>query len=271
MFTAHALAAVGFGALLGFLFFRLDEVDSDDLRSRSSAIFLSMVVLSLAGLASALGLTTERALAIREIRTKHYRIFTYVSVHSVLSFLILRFIPICLFSAIFLPMSELQTWSWSTWARSMRIVLFVGGLTAFWGTFAALVSFALSCTVKRGLKIAAVVLITLYGPLVSGFLIPKDELPTPARYLHYLSPFSVTFEALMISEFSRVGFNEVTDALTDEPTRDDSFHAMGLDESNLVIDTRISVGFYAGILVIAFIGVWARSRRTNSALWRWFK
>lgn len=270
MFSAHALAAIGFGALLGVLFFQLDDVDSDDLRSRSSAIFLSMVVLSLAGLASAWGTTTERVLAKREIRTSHYRIFTYVAVHSVLSFLILRFIPICLFSAIFLPMSELQTWSWSTWVSAMRIVLFIGGLTTFWGTFVALVSFALSCTLKRGIKIAAVVFITLYGPLVSGFLIPKDDLPTPVQYLHYASPFSVTFETLMISEFSGVGVSkEVTDAfLDDEPTRDDSFHAMGLDEANLTIDTSIAVGMYAVILAVAFIGVWFRSRQTNASFWR---
>ena len=59
-----------------------------------------------------------------------------------------------------------------------------------------------------GIKIAAVVFITLYGPLVSGFLIPKDDLPTPVQYLHYASPFSITFETLMISEFSGVGVSK---------------------------------------------------------------
>eukprot|EP00803_Ostreobium_quekettii_P008772 evm.model.scf_614.4 EVM.evm.TU.scf_614.4 scf_614:13119-25432(-) len=275
MLTAHGLAALGFGALLGLVFFDLDSVDTDELRSHSTALMMTMVALSISGVASACGVSAERALAVHEVRTRHYHTMVYVLVHSVLSFLILRFIPVCLFSGVFLSMSELDTWSTLSWMTSMRIVLFVGGLTTFWGTIAGMANLVLSMKATGGFKTLALIAVVLYGPLVSGFLIPKDKIPWPVGYIHYASPFSVTFEALMISEFSGINI-DTSRQITAEASEgtlpsleEDSFHSMGLDEDNIVIDSVLGVVFYAIIVILAVVGVWVKSKRPHAlSFWR---
>lgn len=258
MLAAHALVAVGFGCLLSLLFFQVNSGE-DDLKSRSCAVFLSLAFLSLGGIASALAATEQRTVAVQEMRSKCYRVISYIIGDTAVEFLVLHLVPVGLLAAILMLVVGLQT-------SLLRAVILIGGLTVFSAAFVAMVLWILSLKRWHGFKLAAILVITLYGPCVCGFFIPKFELPWFVRPLHYASPFSVAFEAILISEFSGVDSRiQVDGGQSFQDAKDQhSFYSMGLDADHLLLDVIVAVAFYCGFLVLNYVTIWVKSFRPHS-------
>lgn len=191
MLTHYAIAIV-LAVFLGFLFYGL----TDDIKGFQNRLGLFIFVLALFGFGTLTILTVfapERLLFTRERAKGYYSPISYFSAKVIFDIVPLRLIPPIILGIIVYPMTGLVP----AWPQFLKFLLF---LVLF--NLAAAAIFLFIGIVFRNSGVASLfgVLVMLFSLLFSGFLLNKDSIPAPAKWLQSLSIFHYAFEGLIVNE-----------------------------------------------------------------------
>jgi ABC-type multidrug transport system ATPase subunit len=191
MLTHYAIAIV-LAVFLGFLFYGL----TDDIKGFQNRLGLFIFVLALFGFGTLTILTVfapERLLFTRERAKGYYSPISYFAAKVIFDIVPLRLIPPIILGIIVYPMTGLVP----AWPQFFKFLLF---LVLF--NLAAAAIFLFIGIVFRNSGVANLfgVLVMLFSLLFSGFLLNKDSIPAPAKWLQKLSIFHYAFEGLIVNE-----------------------------------------------------------------------
>lgn len=212
----HWLMALGMGIFVGCVFYKVG-LDISGAQDRAGGIIFALAFFAFSSLTTVDLLIHERRLVAREVRGGYYRPGSYLFSKAVLDALLLRFIPVCLYTAPFYPMMGLQS-------GSINVGLFITTL----GTFAVAVG-ALSLALSVGCRTAgeaslAMNLVLLVSLLNSGFFVNVATMPDWISWLHYLSVFYYSYATLITNEMATLLLNFVVSiAATERGLRRETF------------------------------------------------
>lgn len=120
----HYSIAIVCGLLMSLLYLDLEE-DIDGMQSRTSAIFFTLSILTVASMLPIQQMRSQRSIVLEDVKSDGYRPSTFVLAQVLPDLLFLKFCPICLFSLTFLFISNFSL-------GFDRVCIFIFGLTTFW-------------------------------------------------------------------------------------------------------------------------------------------
>ena len=202
----HWLLAIGMGIFTGCVFFQVG-LDTSGAQNRAGGLIFALAFFAFTSLTTVDLVFHEKTIVDREVSSGYYRRWTYVISKLVLDGLILRFIPILLYSASFYPMMGLDS-------ASASVALYLMTL----GTFAVAVgALSLSMTFLSntpGQASFIMNIILLVSLLNSGFFVNVDNMPDWISWLRYLSVFFYSYSVLISNEVFSLLFNFVVSGYT---------------------------------------------------------
>ncbi|KAI6970506.1 hypothetical protein KC332_g13226 [Hortaea werneckii] len=191
MLTHYAIAIV-LAVFIGFLFYGL----TDDLPGFQNRIGFFFFILALFGFSTLTSLTVfapERLLFVRERAKGYYHPAAYYAAKVVFDIVPLRLLPPLIMGAIMYPMTGLVP----AWAEFWKYILFI---VLFNLAAAAICLFIGICVRNQGVANLLGVLVMLFSLLFGGFLLNRNTIPPPVRWLQDLSIFHYAFEGLIVNE-----------------------------------------------------------------------
>ena len=202
----HWLLAIGMGIFTGCVFFQVG-LDTSGAQNRAGGLIFALAFFAFTSLTTVDLVFHEKTIVDREVSSGYYRRWTYVISKLVLDGLLLRFIPILLYSASFYPMMGLDS-------ASASVALYLMTL----GTFAVAVgALSLSMTFLSntpGQASFIMNIILLISLLNSGFFVNVDNMPDWISWLRYLSVFFYSYSVLISNEVFSLLFNFVVSGYT---------------------------------------------------------
>lgn len=152
-------------------------------------------------------LVLERELVGREMRSRFYGVSSYLTYKLVLDGLLLRALPVILFTAISYPMVGLQP-------EASRVVTFMFVLATYACTVGAVaVAMAAVCRTSSATTLFMTLILLMYI-MLGGVLVNTASIPAWLRWLCYLNPMSYALEAMTANEIAgqyfSLEFNGVT-------------------------------------------------------------
>lgn len=195
----HWVMGLLMGLFGGCIFFGVG-LDISGAQDRLGAIFFSLAFFAFTSLTTVDLIMNERRIVSREVRGGYYSPATYYVTKAVLDALLLRAIPVLLYSAPFYPMMGFI-------GGSNHIGLFLMVLATFAVAIGALslaVAVGSSTPGQASLGMNIILLISL---LVGGFFVNAASMPVWISWLRFVSPFFYAYAALTINEFSSLLLN----------------------------------------------------------------
>lgn len=251
----HWIMALGMGIFVGCIFWQVG-LDISGAQDRAGGIIFALAFFAFSSLTTVDLVIHERRLVGREVRGGYYHPASYLLSKAVLDALLLRFIPVCLYTAPFYPMMGLQS-------GAVNVGVFIMVLSTFAVTVGAL-SFALSVGCNTaGEASLAMNIVLLVSLLNSGFFVNVDAMPAWISWLHYLSVFFYGYAPLMINEMSTLLLNFVVKGYTAvQNVRGTTFLAiLGLNPEDMTTYIIILDCFYVIFLLLAFVLLYWRMPR----------
>eukprot|EP01026_Neomeris_dumetosa_P043685 TRINITY_DN3670_c0_g1_i2.p1 TRINITY_DN3670_c0_g1~~TRINITY_DN3670_c0_g1_i2.p1 ORF type:complete len:861 (-),score=96.45 TRINITY_DN3670_c0_g1_i2:406-2988(-) len=240
----HWGMAILMGVLVGFVFRDVQD-DISGAQNRAGVSFFSLCLFAFSSLTSIDLLMSERQLVIREVRSRYYGMVSYFLGKLALDGILLRAIPVLIYTAIMYRLMGLQM-------DPVRV--------AFWCMF--LILFA--CTIGvLAMAVAAVVrtpgqasllmnLILLINVLVAGYLVNKDSMPDYVVWVHYGSVFSYGFEALIVNEVLGLNLKFTVEDIGTAVVDGKLFlNTLSLNPDDQDLDVYVMLVFYTGYAVLA--------------------
>lgn len=178
MLTHYAIAIV-LAVFIGFLFYGL----TDDLPGFQNRIGFFFFILALFGFSTLTSLTVfapERLLFVRERAKGYYHPAAYYAAKVVFDIVPLRLLPPLIMGAIMYPMTGLVP----AWAEFWKYILFI---ILFNLAAAAICLFIGICVRNQGVANLLGVLVMLFSLLFGGFLLNRNTIPPPVRWLQDVS------------------------------------------------------------------------------------
>ncbi|KAI7555533.1 hypothetical protein KC346_g23655, partial [Hortaea werneckii] len=170
----YAIAIV-LAVFIGFLFYGL----TDDLPGFQNRIGFFFFILALFGFSTLTSLTVfapERLLFVRERAKGYYHPAAYYAAKVVFDIVPLRLLPPLIMGAIMYPMTGLVP----AWAEFWKYILFI---VLFNLAAAAICLFIGICVRNQGVANLLGVLVMLFSLLFGGFLLNRNTIPPPVRWL----------------------------------------------------------------------------------------
>lgn len=196
MLTHYAIAIV-LAVFIGFLFYGL----TDDLPGFQNRIGFFFFILALFGFSTLTSLTVfapERLLFVRERAKGYYHPAAYYAAKVVFDIVPLRLLPPLIMGAIMYPMTGLVP----AWAEFWKYILFI---VLFNLAAAAICLFIGICVRNQGVANLLGVLVMLFSLLFGGFLLNRNTIPPPVRWLQDVSDQSLG--SIVISSCTDVGLS----------------------------------------------------------------
>lgn len=253
----HWAMALGVGLFVGLIFHGL-ALDISGAQNRLGAVFFSLAFFAFTSLTTTDLLISERMLVTREVRGGYYSLVSYFVTKLTVDALILRVLPVFVYSALFYPITGLQS-------GSVHVSLFLFTLATFALGIAAL-SFALSVGLgTAGQASLALNLILLLSLLMGGFFENVSAIPGWIAWLHYLSPFFYGYSVLAINEISNLLFDFGLAGYTAvQNVRGITFLSIvGINPSDLTRDIIILDCFWVAFLLLGLILLYWRIPRAK--------
>jgi ABC-type multidrug transport system ATPase subunit len=240
MLTHYAIAIV-LAVFLGFLFYGL----TDDIKGFQNRLGLFIFVLALFGFGTLTILTVfapERLLFVRERAKGYYSPISYFSAKVIFDIVPLRLIPPIILGIIVYPMTGLV----AAWPQFLKFLLF---LVLF--NLAAAAIFLFIGIVFRNSGVASLfgVLVMLFSLLFSGFLLNKESIPAPAKWLQSLSIFHYAFEGLIVNEVRYLSLIDHKYGLDIEVPGSAILSSFGFDVMALWRDC-VGLAVFGGVFVV---------------------
>ncbi|KAL4458955.1 hypothetical protein ABPG75_013820 [Micractinium tetrahymenae] len=243
----HWVLALLMGAFVGAVFFDV-SFDVSGAQNRVGGMFFVLCFFAFTSLTTVDLLMMERKMVLREVRGGYYRPASYLLAKMVLDALLLRVIPVFVFSAAFYPMMGLQS-------GAATVATFLMVVAAFAGAMGAL---SLSVTVgssTAGLASLIMNILLLIAVVVSGMLVNPESMPAWIRWTHWLSPFFYAYSSLMINEMSGIKINfELKGYAAASNVRGTVFlETIGISADDLTRDIIVNDCYYLGLALLAFV------------------
>lgn len=247
LIVLHWLLALGMGIFAGCVFYQVG-LDTSGAQNRAGGMIFALALFAFTSLTTVDLVYQEKAIVDREVDSGYYRRWTYVISKVVLDGLLLRFIPILLFSAPFYPMMGLES-------DSASVALFLMTL----GTFAVAVgalslstTFLCSTPGQANFMMNIILLVCL---LNSGFFVNVEEMPDWVSWLRYISFFFYGYTVLITNEASSLLFQFVVEGYTAvENVRGTTFLGiLGVNWSSVTHYVIILDCLYAAYVLLALL------------------
>ncbi|GAB4823317.1 hypothetical protein N2152v2_010363 [Parachlorella kessleri] len=276
----HWAMAVGMGVLMGAIFYNVG-LDISGAQNRAGGLFFALAFFAFTSLTTTDLLTAERRLVVREVRGGYYHAYSYLLSKAVLDALLLRVIPVFLYSAPFYPMMGLQSGSTQVALFLMLLATFavaVGALSlaVTVGKFAprrivqalarrvAGVCFQIGSGCSTAGKASLVMnLILLISLLVGGFFVNVASIPGWIRWLHYLSLFFYAYASLITNEVANLSMDFVLEgyAAVSNVKGLAFLDIIGIDASKITTYIIVLDCLYVACLLLAFVLLYLRLPR----------
>ena len=263
LLVLHWLLALGMGIFAGCVFFQVN-LDTSGAQNRAGGLIFALAFFAFTSLTTVDLVFHEKTIVEREVNSGYYRRWTYVISKLVIDGLLLRFLPILLFSAPFYPMMGLDS-------DPSSVALFLMTLGTFAVTVGALslaVTFSSSTAGQASFIMNILLLVCL---LNSGFFVNADNMPDWISWLRYLSVFYYGYSVLITNEVSSLLFNFVVEGYTAvENVRGVTFlNILGVDPSGSTNYIIILDCLYAAFCLLALLfsyggSLMAWTRRTGT-------
>lgn len=242
----HWGMGLGMGIFVGCIFWGVGT-DISGAQDRLGGVFFALAFFAFTSLTTVDLIMTERRLVSREVRGGYYRPGSYLATKAVLDALLLRAVPVFLYSAAFYPMMGLV-------GGSVHVALWLMCLA----TFAVAVG-ALSLAVAVGSRTpgrASLIMniVLLLSLLVGGFFVNTSTMQDWISWLHYLSVFFYAYAALTTNELSSVLLNfEVEGYTAVQNVRGTTFlEIIGINPKKLTVHIIVLDCMYVAFLLLAF-------------------
>lgn len=251
----HWIMALGMGIFVGCIFFDAGY-DISGAQNRAGGVFFALAFFAFTSLTSIDLLASERKLVAREVRSGCYSPFSYLVAKAALDGLLLRVIPVFLYSAPFYPMMGLAS-------ESSKVALFLMVLLTFAlaaGALSLAVAIATNSPGQAALVMNIVLLISL---LVGGFFVNAASMPGWISWLRFLSIFYYGYQSLISNEMSDLLLNFVVEGYAAvRNVRGTTFLSIiGVDVEHLTMNIGVLVAFYFAFLLLGAIALSIRMPR----------
>jgi ABC-type multidrug transport system ATPase subunit/ABC-type multidrug transport system permease subunit len=195
----HWVMGLIMGLFGGCIFFGVGT-DISGAQDRLGAVFFSLAFFAFTSLTTVDLIMNERRIVSREVRGGYYSPAAYYVTKAVLDALLLRAIPVLLYSAPFYPMMGFV-------GGANHVGLFLMVLATFAVVIGALsLAVAVGCSTpgQASLVMNIILLISL---LVGGFFVNAASMPVWISWLRFISAFFYAYASLTINEFSSLLLN----------------------------------------------------------------
>lgn len=255
----HWGTAAIMGLFVGCIFWQVG-LDISGAQNRAGGLFFALAFFAFTSLTTVDLLVAERHLVRREVRGAYYSPFSYLVSKIVLDGLLLRAIPVFLYSASFYPMMGLQS-------GATQVALFLMTLCTFALTVGALsiaVTIGVGTAGKAGLVMNILLLVSL---LVGGFFVNVSSIPDWISWLHYLSVFFYGYSILVTNEVSSLLLNFVVEGYAAvKNVRGLTFlKIIGVDAGKMTNWIIILDCFYLAAVLLAFALLYLKMPSTRRA------
>ena len=190
---AHLVLATLLGVWMGLIYFHL-SADLQGIQNRAGLLFFSVCSFGFSSLSAAEGFFSQGALVARE-RYRYYAPLSHFVVRLAVDFLLLRLIPVLIYSAILYPMAGLN-------AQPNRFGIFFLGLALLSTATSGIAATVAAVTRTPSVCALLLVLILLQSAIFGGFLSNSDALPAYVSWIPRLSTFNYAFQSLFANELS---------------------------------------------------------------------
>eukprot|EP00877_Chromochloris_zofingiensis_P006636 jgi/Chrzof1/2225/Cz11g07110.t1 len=243
----HVALAILTGLVVGLIFLNL-QADFSGVQNRAGAMFFSLAFFGFTSLTGIDGLVLERNLVIKETRSKYYSLTSYLTTKLVLDALLLRTLPVMLYTALLYPLVGLSP-------VPSKVATFFCVLSLYSASVGALAVAITALVGSAGAASLLMNLILLLWVLVGGFLVSPQAIPVWIRWLRYCTPLSYAFEAMIGSELQGFSFTFKVAGYPAVPNvkGETALQVLGLDAGRVLQDVVILIVFYVGFIALAFI------------------
>lgn len=259
LLVLHWAIAIGIGIFVGLIFLNVDLTISGA-QDRLGGAFFSLAFFAFTSLTTTDLLLAERRIVAREVRGGYYSAESYLVSKAVVDALLLRAMPVFLYSASFYPLMHLQS-------GATHVTLFLFTLATFGVTVGAL-SLAVAVSVRTSGQASLVMnLLLLLGLLVGGFFVNVGAIPAWIGWLRYISPFFYGYSVLVINELSTLLFDFTVAGYTAvQNVRGTTFlNIIGINPKDLTNNIIILDCMWVAFLLLAFgLQAWRMRRAVRS-------
>ena len=254
----HWGMAIAMGLFVGCIFFNVG-LDISGAQDRLGACFFALAFFAFTSLTTVDLIMTESRIVAREAgRGGYYSPWSYLVTKHTLDALLLRAIPIFLYSMSFYPMMGMV-------GAGENVALFLMVLSTFAVAIGALsMAVAVGCSTP-GQASFFMNIILLTSLLVGGFFVNPASMPDWISWLHYLSAFFYAYAALTINELSSLLLNfEVEGYAAVQNVRGTTFlEVIGITPSSLTTYIIVLDCIYAAFVLLALALMWMRMPRAR--------
>lgn len=194
LMTLHVSLALFTGIIAGAIFYQLAD-NSIGVQNRMGGTFFALAFLAFTSLTTVDLLMNERAVVMREVRSRFYNPSSYLISKLALDGMLLRVIPAILYWIPFYYMA-----GFNSGAAHAASYLFI--LIAFNCAVGALSMAVTIISSTAGQSSFVMNFILLFSLAFTGFLVNVNSIPAVLRWIHYLSVFFYAFEAMLTTELN---------------------------------------------------------------------
>ena len=254
----HWGMGIGMGLFTGCIFFAVG-FDISGAQDRLGGCFFALAFFAFTSLTTVDLVMTERRIVAREVRGGYYHAASYLATKAVLDGLLLRVIPVFLYTASFYPMMGLV-------GGAGHVSLFLMVLSTFAVTIGALSLAVAVGSATAGRASLVMNLVLLISLLVGGFFVNTSSMPDWISWLHFVSPFFYAYAALTTNELSSILLNfEVEGYTAVQNVRGTTFlDLIGINADNLTQNIIILDCMYVIFLLLAFALLWKKMPKTRT-------
>jgi len=254
----HWVMGLLMGLFSGCVFFSVG-LDIAGAQDRLGAIFFSLAFFAFTSLTTVDLIMNERRIVSREVRGGYYNPATYYATKAVLDALLLRAIPVLLYSASFYPMTGFLGGANHVGLFLMVVATFAVAI----GALSLAVAVGSGTPGQASLTMNIILLISL---LVGGFFVNAASMPVWISWLRFVSPFFYAYAALTVNEFSSLLLNfEVEGYTAVQNVRGTTFlDVAGINYNRLTEYVVVLDCMYAIFLLLGFALLYWRMPRART-------
>ncbi|TPX60061.1 hypothetical protein SpCBS45565_g07597 [Spizellomyces sp. 'palustris'] len=255
LWATHMGIAIVLGTFVGGLYWRSDT-SLGGIQNRLGSIFFLMSLLGFSGLSAIGTLNQERQLFVRERANGFYGPLPFFLSRIIFDLIPLRIIPALIMGSIAFFMVGYTS-------DANHFIRFVGILSLF-AANCGLFCMAVACAVKD-IGTASLVgsIALLFQMLFAGFLLNQNQIPTPLRWIQYLSLFRYAYEALVVNDISGLTIVDNVSGLGVNVPASIILDKFGFDRGAFVRDAMIEVAWFAGFLALIAMLIVLHVRETR--------
>jgi len=246
-FILQVFVSIVFSAMVGGIYYQL-KCNEAGIQNRTGVMFFLIMNMIFSNLSAIVVFINEREIFRHESANGYYRVSSYFIAKLFCDILPMRIIPLVVFAVIAYFMIGLR----ST-AIHFLIFLLVLGLTSIAASSLCLfISSSVNLYEVANLCVALMyVLMMLFG----GFLVRLSDIPSPLRWLRYLSIFKYGLTALEINELRGLTFGSKCDPFLNQtcPSGDEFLLHQGIKPSDLWVDVAVLAGFILFFLTLTYM------------------